>query len=151
MLATASKINIDGHFNGNSPPCNWQEQGFHPLYHKNQPLSLLSIALFHTFKTYFPSSLQNISKLHVVAWSYEQSHTRVAIILIYPLLPHCRNKCNKIRSIGSDTYWIIKVRAITRFFSGARAWEFWQHWLLFWIICNTPTLSEVILVLKKWF
>lgn len=104
--------------------CNWQEQGLHSLHHKNQPLSLLFIALFHTFKTYFPSSLQNISKMHVetvVAWSYEQLHTRVAIILIYSLPPRCRDKCNKIRGIGSDTHWILKPRITTSFFLGCQS------------------------------
>lgn len=152
MTCTASKIDINGHFNGNSPLCNQQEEGLHSLHYKNQPLSLFFILFPYTFKTYFQSSLQNISKLQgetIMAWNYQQLHTRTAIILIYHFPPRCRNKCYKIRSIGSDTHWILKLRNTTSFFprvpapyssgNGAR------------ITHNTPMLSEVILVLQKLF
>lgn len=123
MTCTASKIDINGHFNGNSPLCNQQEEGLHSLHYKNQPLSLFFILFPYTFKTYFQSSLQNISKLQgetIMAWNYQQLHTRTAIILIYRFPPRCRNKCYKIRSIGSDTHWILKLRNTTSFFLGCQ-------------------------------
>lgn len=60
-----------------------RNKAYTPYTTKPSLFLFTSLPFFTLLRQIFPSSLQNISKLHretVVAWSYEQLHTRVVII-----------------------------------------------------------------------